>query len=397
MNPIETIKMAFKAIWANRGRSFLTMLGVIIGVMSVTVLMAIGQGTTSSVTDSISSMGTNMLSVTIQTRRVGFGGMGRDHRNAGAKGTVILKAEEVLALKDNEYVQYVSPTVSGSLTVKAGSTNTNASVMGVYPDYAQIVSTDLASGRYIMDADVENRSAVCVIGPDLAEDLFGNTNVVGNTLHVDGRKFQIVGVLDGTSSMLILPFTLAQRMLKSTSISNFYVSATESATVNKAQAAVERFLYKKYQDDSTYFIMNQEQMLEAMEETAGTLSLMLGGIAGISLLVGGIGIMNIMLVSVTERTREIGIRKAIGAKRSNILMQFLIESVVLSGMGGLLGLLLGYGLMYMLKTYMGMPVAASAGVAQMSMAFSMMVGVVFGLYPANKASKLKPIDALHYS
>ena len=397
MNPIETIKMAFKAIWANRGRSFLTMLGVIIGVMSVTVLMAIGQGTTSSVTDSISSMGTNMLSVTIQTRRVGFGGMGRDHRNAGAKGTVILKAEEVLALKDNEYVQYVSPTVSGSLTVKAGSTNTNASVMGVYPDYAQIVSTDLASGRYIMDADVENRSAVCVIGPDLAEDLFGNTNVVGNTLHVDGRKFQIVGVLDGTSSTLILPFTLAQRMLKSTAISNFYVSATESATVNKAQAAVERFLYKKYQDDSTYFIMNQEQMLEAMEETAGTLSLMLGGIAGISLLVGGIGIMNIMLVSVTERTREIGIRKAIGAKRSNILMQFLIESVVLSGMGGLLGLLLGYGLMYMLKTYMGMPVAASAGVAQMSMAFSMMVGVVFGLYPANKASKLKPIDALHYS
>ena len=397
MNPIETIKMAFKAIWANRGRSFLTMLGVIIGVMSVTVLMAIGQGTTSSVTDSISSMGTNMLDVTIQTRRVGFGGMGRDHRNAGAKGTVILKAEEVLALKDNEYVQYVSPTVSGSLTVKAGSTNTNASVMGVYPDYAQIVSTELASGRYIMDADVENRSAVCVIGPDLAEDLFGNTNVVGNTLHVDGRKFQIVGVLDGSSSTLILPFTLAQRMLKSTAISNFYVSATESATVNKAQAAVESFLYKKYQDDSTYYIMNQEQMLEAMEETAGTLSLMLGGIAGISLLVGGIGIMNIMLVSVTERTREIGIRKAIGAKRSNILMQFLIESVVLSGMGGLLGLLLGYGLMYMLKTYMGMPVAASAGVAQMSMAFSMMVGVVFGLYPANKASKLKPIDALHYS
>lgn len=397
MNPIETIKMAFKAIWANRGRSFLTMLGVIIGVMSVTVLMAIGQGTTSSVTDSISSMGTNMLDVTIQTRRVGFGGMGRDHRNAGAKGTVILKAEEVLALKDNEYVQYVSPTFSGSLTVKAGSTNTNASVMGVYPDYAQIVSTELASGRYIMDADVENRSAVCVIGPDLAEDLFGNTNVVGNTLHVDGRKFQIVGVLDGSSSTLILPFTLAQRMLKSTAISNFYVSATESATVNKAQAAVESFLYKKYQDDSTYYIMNQEQMLEAMEETAGTLSLMLGGIAGISLLVGGIGIMNIMLVSVTERTREIGIRKAIGAKRSNILMQFLIESVVLSGMGGLLGLLLGYGLMYMLKTYMGMPVAASAGVAQMSMAFSMMVGVVFGLYPANKASKLKPIDALHYS
>ena len=396
MNPIETIKMAFKAIWGNKVRSFLTMLGVIIGVMSVTVLMAIGQGTTSSVTDSISSMGTNMISVTIQTRRFGFG-MNRSSRSSSAKGTVILKAEDVLALKDNEYIQYVSPTVSGSLTVKAGSTNTTASIMGVYPDYANIVNTELASGRYIIDADVENRSAVCVIGPDLAEDLFGNTNVVGNTLHVNGRKFRIVGVLDGTSSTLVLPFTLAQRMLESTSITSFYVSATDSTVVSAAQTAVERFLYKKYQDDSTYSIMNQEEMLEAMEETAGTLSLMLGGIASISLLVGGIGIMNIMLVSVTERTREIGIRKAIGAKRRNILLQFLIESIVLSGMGGLLGLMLGYGLMHVLETYMGMSVSSSASVAQLAMGFSMFVGVVFGLYPANKASKLKPIDALHYS
>ena len=396
MNPIETVKMAFKAIWGNKVRSFLTMLGVIIGVMSVTVLMAIGQGTTSSVTDSISSMGTNMISVTIQTRRFGFG-MNKSSRSSSAKGTVILKAEDVLALKDNEYIQYVSPTVSGSLTVKAGSTNTTASIMGVYPDYANIVSTELASGRYIIDADVENRSAVCVIGPDLAEELFGNTNVVGNTLHVNGRMFRIVGVLDGTSSTLVLPFTLAQRMLESTTITSFYVSATDATVVSAAQTAVERFLYKKYQDDSTYSIMNQEEMLAAMEETAGTLSLMLGGIAGISLLVGGIGIMNIMLVSVTERTREIGIRKAIGAKRRNILLQFLIESVVLSGMGGLLGLLLGYGLMHLLESYMGMSVTASAGVAQLAMGFSMFVGVVFGLYPANKASKLKPIDALHYS
>ena len=396
MNPIETVRMAFKAIWGNKVRSFLTMLGVIIGVMSVTVLMAIGQGTTSSVTDSISSMGTNMLSVTIQTRRFGFG-MNKSSRSSSAKGTVILKAEDVLALKDNEYIQYVSPTVSGSLTVKAGSTNTTASIMGVLPDYASIVNQRLASGRYIIDADVENRSAVCVIGPDLAEDIFGNTNVVGNTLHVDGRRFRIVGVLDGTSSTLVLPFTLAQRMLESTSITSFYVSAMDSTVVSAAQTAVERFLYKKYQDDSTYSIMNQEEMLAAMEETAGTLSLMLGGIAGISLLVGGIGIMNIMLVSVTERTREIGIRKAIGAKRRNILLQFLIESVVLSGMGGLLGLVLGYGLMHMLENYLGMSVAASAGVAQLAMGFSMFVGVVFGLYPANKASKLKPIDALHYS
>ncbi|MBE5800224.1 MAG: FtsX-like permease family protein [Clostridiales bacterium] len=397
MNPIETIKMAFKAIWANKVRSFLTMLGVIIGVMSVTVLMGIGQGTTSSVTDSIASMGTNMLSVTIQTRRVGFGGPNRNNRSAGARGTVILKTEDVLSLKDNEYIQYVSPTVSGSLTAKAGSTNTTASIMGVYPDYASIVNTELASGRYIMDADVSNRSAVCIVGQELAMDLFGNTNVVGNTLHVDGRKFRIVGVLDTENTQLIMPFTLAQRMLDSTSITSFYVSATDSTTVGRAEGAVSSFLYKKYQNDSTYSIMNQEQILETMEEMTGILTTMLGGIAGISLLVGGIGIMNIMLVSVTERTREIGIRKAIGAKRRNILLQFLIESVVLSGMGGVLGLLLGYVTMKVFESYFGMEVAATVEVAQLALGFSMFVGIVFGLYPANKASKLKPIDALHYS
>ena len=231
MNPIDTIKMAFSAIWANKIRSFLTMLGVIIGVMSVTVLMGIGQGATSSVTDSIAEMGTNMLTVNIQTRRVGFGSRNnRNQRSSGARGTVILKAEDVLSLKENEYIQYVSPTVSGSLTAKAGSTNTTASIMGVYPDYANIVNTELASGRYIIDADVNNRSAVCIVGQELAEDLFGNTNVVGNTLHVDGRSFRIVGVLDAENSQLIMPFTLAQRMLDSTSITSFYVSATDSTT-----------------------------------------------------------------------------------------------------------------------------------------------------------------------
>ena len=398
MNPIETIKMAFKAIWANKIRSFLTMLGVIIGVMSVTVLMGIGQGATSSVTDSIASMGTNMLTVNIQTRRVGFGNRNtRNTRSSGARGTVILKTEDVLSLKENEYIQYVSPLVSGSLTAKAGNTNTTASIQGVYPDYASIVNTELDSGRYIIDADILNRSAVCVVGQDLAMDLFGNTNVVGNTLHVDGRKFRIVGVLDAENTQLVMHFTLAQRMLDSTSITSFYVSATDSTTVSRAEAAVSSFLYKKYQDDSTYSIMNQEAILETMEEMTGMLTLMLGGIAGISLLVGGIGIMNIMLVSVTERTREIGIRKAIGAKRRNILLQFLIESVVLSGMGGVLGLLLGYATMTVFERYLGMEVAATVEVAQLALGFSMCVGIVFGLYPANKASKLKPIDALHYS
>ena len=406
MQLFQTISMAFKAISGNKVRSFLTMLGVIIGVMSVIVLVAIGQGTTASVTESISSMGTNLLTVNIMTRSIGGRNAMRGGMTPGgsAKGTVILKLDEILALEEDESIAYVSPTCTGSLTVKAGSTNTTASVMGVLPAYQYIINQGVEQGRYIIDADVDNRSAVCVIGVDLAQDLFGNTNVVGNTVYIDGRKFKIVGVLEskGTSmtgssdESIVLPFTLAQRMLESTTISSIYVSAVDSLSVDTAQEVVERFLYKKYQNESTYSVMNQTQMLETANETASTLSLMLGGIAGISLLVGGIGIMNIMLVSVTERTREIGIRKAIGAKRRNILLQFLIESVVISGLGGLLGLVLGYGLMHVLENYVGMSLTMSLGVAQLAIAFSMGVGVIFGLYPANKASCLKPIDALHY-
>ena len=398
MQLFETISMAFKAIAGNKARSFLTMLGVIIGVLSVTVLVAIGQGATSSVTDSISAMGTNLLTVNIQTRRVGWGMPGgRNNRSSGnGKGTVILKLDDILSLEESEYIDCVSPTVSGSLTVKAGNVNTTASISGVLPAYKDIVNETVEQGRYIIDADVTNRSAVCVIGPDLAEDLFGNTNVVGNTVHVNGRKFRIVGVSDDGES-LVMPFTLAQRMLESTSITSFSLSAVDSGSVNKAQTVVENFLYKKYQNESTYSVMNQEQILETVNEMTGTLSLMLGGIAGISLLVGGIGIMNIMLVSVTERTREIGIRKAIGAKRRNIMTQFLIESVVISGLGGVIGLIVSYAVMQMLEGILGMTLVMSVGVAQLAMGFSMGVGVIFGLYPASKASKLKPIDALHYS
>ena len=406
MQLFQTISMAFKAIAGNKVRSFLTMLGVIIGVMSVIVLVAIGQGTTASVTESISSMGTNLLTVNIMTRSVGGKGGARGmNASSNSKGTVILKLDEILELEQDESIAYVSPTCTGNLTVKAGSTNTTASVMGVLPAYQYIINQGVEQGRYIIDADVDNRSAVCVIGVDLAQDLFGNTNVVGNTVYIDGRKFKIVGVLEskGTSmtgssdESIVLPFTLAQRMLESTTISSIYVSAVDLLSVDAAQESVERFLYKKYQNESTYSVMNQTQMLETANETASTLSLMLGGIAGISLLVGGIGIMNIMLVSVTERTREIGIRKAIGAKRRNILLQFLIESVVISGLGGLLGLVLGYGLMHVLENYVGMSLSMSLGVAELAIAFSMGVGVIFGLYPANKASRLKPIDALHYS
>ena len=405
MQLAQTVSMAFKAISGNKVRAFLTMLGVIIGVMSVIVLIAIGQGTTASVTESIASMGTNLLTVSIQTRRVGMGmpgGFGGG--SSSGKGTVILTLDDILALEDDASIRCVSPTTSGSLTVKAGSTNTTATVMGVLPAYAQIVNQGVQSGRYIIDADVDNRSAVCVIGPDLADDLFGNTNVVGNTLHIDGRKFKIVGVLEskGTSmggssdDRLILPFTLAQRMLDSTTIASIYISAVDSASVDAAQEVVERFLYKKYQNDSTYSVMNQTQMLETANETASTLSLMLGGIAGISLLVGGIGIMNIMLVSVTERTKEIGVRLAIGATEREVLLQFLVESIMLACFGGLLGVILAFGASVLLTHFMGVPFIFSPGINVLAFCFAAFIGIIFGYFPARRAAQLDPIEAVRH-
>lgn len=244
MHLVQTFVMAMRAIAANKIRAFLTMLGVIIGVMSVIVLIAIGQGTTASVTESISSMGTNLLTVTIQQRRVGMSGGRNGRQSSGSsRGTVILRLEDILTLEEEEAIDCVSPLVSGSLTVKAGSVNTTATVVGVLPAYARIINQGVSSGRYIIDADVDNRSAVCVIGTQLAQDLFGTENVVGNVLHIDGRKFRIVGVLEskGTSmtgssdSSVVIPFTLAQRMLDSTAISSIYISAVDSQSVGAPQ------------------------------------------------------------------------------------------------------------------------------------------------------------------
>jgi len=404
----QTFSMALKAIRTNKVRSILTMLGVIIGVMSVVVLIAIAQGTTVRVTESIQAMGTNLLTVNITTRRVGQyggpGGGGQGGQQGLQRGTVVLTLENILSLTEDPHIELASPTVSGNKTVKAGNTNASTTVMGVLPAYAKIRNQAVQDGRYIIQADVDNRSAVCVIGVETAQTLFGNTNVVDNKLFIEGRPFRIIGVLEsrgssgGSSSddILILPFTLAQRMLQSTTISSFYVSAISPDAVSAAQAQVENYLYKRYQNTSSYRVMNQTEMLDTINQSTESLTLMLGGVAGIALLVGGIGIMNIMLVSVSERTREIGIRKAIGAKRRNILLQFLIEAVVISGIGGLLGLLLGILLMRILETMQNMTLVMSAGVVELAIGFSMAVGIIFGLYPAGKASRLRPIEALRY-
>ena len=390
----QSFKMAVKAIAGNKMRSFLTILGVVIGVVAIVVLVSIGQGANSSVVESIEGMGTNLITANINARRM---------------NPIDLDSLNELAL--NEAISYVAPISSVSGTVKAGAaTYDDGVVQGTTPGYESIRNWTVAEGRFLQQPDIDNRSFVAVIGAEAATEMYGTTHAVGETFSLNGYTLTVVGVLEEVGSsasgsndnQILIPFTLAQRLSNQTSISSFYVSAASSSQVEQAQAAVESYLEKAFANYNTnsfgtqYSVFNQSEMLSTLSETTNTLTLMLGGIAAISLLVGGIGIMNIMLVSVSERTREIGIRKAIGAARGNILMQFLIESLVVSLMGGLLGLAISVAAVKALAPVLQMTLTIPVNVAWMAIGFSVFIGVVFGMYPANKASKLRPIEALHY-
>ena len=390
----QSFKMAVKAIAGNKMRSFLTILGVVIGVVAIVVLVSIGQGANSSVVESIEGMGTNLITANINARRMNP-----------------IDLDSLNELAQNEAISYVTPISSVSGTVKAGTTTYDDGVVqGTTPGYESIRNWTVAEGRFLQQPDIDNRSFVAVIGSEAATEMYGTTHAVGETFSLNGYTLTVVGVLAEVGSsasgsndnQILIPFTLAQRLSNQTSISSFYVSAASSAQVEQAQAAVESYLEKAFENYNTrsfgtqYSVFNQTEMLSTLSETTNTLTLMLGGIAAISLLVGGIGIMNIMLASVSERTREIGIRKAIGAARGNILMQFLIESLVVSLMGGLLGLAISVAAVKALAPVLQMTLTIPVNVAWMAIGFSVFIGVVFGMYPANKASKLRPIEALHY-
>lgn len=395
MKTYQLLKMAIKSIITNKIRSFLTMLGIIIGIASVIILIAMGQGSTKSVQNSIQSMGTNLITVSITAEQ--------------AKD---VSTQELNELKTKPGIKDISPTISSNnVNISSGDQTATTTVQAVEPNYETIKNTPVESGRFINQDDLDNRYYSAVIGTDVATELFNSTDVVGQKITISGVSFDIVGVLksQGTSSngsaddTIMLPLTTAQRLLKTTQIKTFYVQASSSDKVNTAMEYLELFLDTKYglstSSSSTvtnqyYRVFNQTSLLQTATSTTQTMTNELAGIACISLLVGGIGIMNIMLVSVMERTREIGIRKALGAKRKAILMQFLIEAIFVSGIGGILGVIIGVGGSELLQTFNHTAISLSGSVILASFAFSVTVGVLFGLYPANKASKLSPIDAL---
>lgn len=389
MKVLQCLKMAMSAILSNKMRAFLTMLGIIIGVLSVTVLVAIGQGSTSEITSRITSLGTNLITVRNNARRI-----------------VQLNLDDIESLRGVNGVSQVAPVISSALTLKAGINTYEATVYGTTEGYDVIRNYELSTGRFITASDVENRSSVCVIGVEVADELFAQRNVIGESIRIDGRAYTVVGLFnemgssEGSSldAMVFIPFSIAQRTFRNTTISTFYASADSDSDedIERAVETLEAFMFEKTQNEDTYTVTSQSQLLETMGEIANTLSLMLAGIAGISLLVGGIGIMNIMLVSVSERTREIGIRKAIGAQKLDIMLQFLIEAVSISLLGGLIGLALGYFVVNVVSPAINITMIMSSGVATLSVVFSVLVGVIFGLYPANKAASLLPIEALRY-
>ena len=396
---IMSMKMALRSIGSNKLRAVLTMLGIIIGVMALVVLVSLVNGATSSVTDRISSLGSNYVHAYVWSYD-SQDGITLDELNAWVDG--------------EENIENVSPDSSNSATAKFGSRSQNVTVCGTTPSYYDINGLQLTAGRFLKTADIKNNSRVCVLDSSSAENLVGYTDCIGDELSLNGLRYTIVGVLGKSDSLMYsgygentvyIPFTSLMRQYPDMAgtVSSFYATAPEGTPMSEAEQTVRSYLSEKIGKDEwgydNYYVYSMDVMEGAMDSVTSILSILLGGIASISLIVGGIGIMNIMLVTVTERTREIGIRKAVGASRGSILRQFLLEAVVLCMMGCLTGIFLSWCILRMASEVvadMSMSFTLSGNVVWISVIFCFAIGVIFGLYPANKAARMQPIDALHY-
>jgi putative ABC transport system permease protein len=402
------VRVALRALLSNKLRSFLTVLGIVIGVAAVVALLGVGRGATASITDRVASMGSNLISISPQ---MSFG-------PGGVSSAASLLYEDYESISTGvDGIASITPVYSGRLSVNSSTRTSNYSVSGVTPNYLDVRSYEIASGRFISEEDYLSNKQVVVIGSQVATDMFEGLSPIGRKLKIKSVEFTVVGVFaesgssGGMSSgddIIVVPLSTAySKLFGSSAVSNgkqtlstIYISAASSEVVDKVISDSELILRSNHAltlaDDLPFSVSSQAQALETLSAVSSTLSVFLGAIAAISLLVGGIGIMNIELVSVTERTREIGLRKAVGATRKAILFQFLVETMTLSVLGGVIGVLLG-SLIAMVFTWTGLITAkVTADVIALAFFSAVLIGLFFGLYPAFQASKLRPIEALRY-
>lgn len=404
MNFTESIRVSLRSIKSNKLRAFLTMLGIIIGVSAVIAMVSIGEGAQANVTSQINGLGSNLLIVVPGQAKQGQISLGAGSMNS-------LKLKDVEALEKNDSIAGVAPSVNGRGQLVWKSKNYSTSLEGTNESFPEVRNVQVQQGRFFNHFEVSGQANVAVIGSEIITNLFGDSSInpVGLTIQINKIPFQIIGVLksQGSSGMtnnddkVIIPITTAMsRVTGGRNISTIFVSAASSDLITQAQYDVTNTLRAAHnlrpRQDDDFQIRSQTDILTTAQGVSSVMTALLSGIAAISLVVGGIGIMNIMLVSVTERTREIGIRKAIGAKRSDILQQFLIESVTLSLLGGIVGIIVGIGAAFMVGKLASMSISISLSPVLYAFMSSMIVGVVFGVYPARKAAQLKPIDALRY-
>lgn len=398
------LKVAFRSILKSRMRSLLTALGIIIGVAAVVVMVAIGDGAQKQVEDQIASLGSNLIVITPGASQSGGVNRGMGTFNRFTFDDVEkIKSEATL-------ITGVTPVVRSGGQVIGGAGNWFTQIQGVSPDYLEIRSWKLSSGEFFTERDVLSRSKVCVLGSEVAKNLFPNDDPIGQQIRIRNVPFKIIGVLAekgqtsvGTSNddIIIAPSrTVHERLTGGRFISSIQVSAVSASQIPRAKEELRQIMREAHKltqgEDDDFTIQDQADLATAATETSKILTILLGSVAGVSLIVGGIGIMNIMLVSVTERTREIGIRLSIGARSSDILIQFLTEAVVLSLAGGILGVALSFGVAYLLNNYSSQAANIQPEIIFLAFGFAGAIGIFFGFYPARKASRLNPIDALRY-
>ena len=387
---LQSFKLAMKSIWSNKMRSFLTMLGIIIGVASVIILVSLVNAYMSYMTDSFSSMGTNQITVNMI--------------NLSSRSVSDEEMYEFYS-KQGEVFDEISPMVSISGAIKHGNDSmTSTSITGVSEAYLSIKGWELQYGRNLQYGDMTGRHKVCVIGTYVADELYGSAeNAYGETLKINGYAFTIVGVAaqqedemeeGGTDDFVWMPYTRAVKMARNSNINNYVFTVSDLSQATAAKSQIESFLYERFKDEDLYTVTAMSEMLDELNSMIAMVSAGLGGIAGISLLVAGVGVMNIMLVSVTERTREIGIRKALGARKSVIMQQFVIEAAVTSSLGGIIGIILGSVVTSAVGKLAELSATPTPAAVLVSFGVSVGIGLLFGYMPANRAAGLNPIDAL---